>query len=108
MDITIETGPDSATAESATAGCAGGACTCGSGGTAVPVLDVLALPASVRHAAIHGALGAIPVSGSIVLAAPHEPLPLLAELEELHPGDFLVTYVERGPETWRLKFTRQQ
>lgn len=105
MDITLDTGPGSATTGG---GCGGGTCTCGTGGTAVPVLDVRAIPASVRHAAVHGALGAIPVSGSIVLAAPHEPLPLLAELEELHPGDFLVSYVERGPETWLLKFTRQR
>ncbi len=72
------------------------------------MLDVRAIPAAVRHAAVHGALGAIPMSGSLVLAAPHEPLPLLAELEELHPGDFAVSYVERGPETWLVKLTRQQ
>ena len=27
---------------------------------------------------------------------------------ELHPGEFAVSYVERGPETWLLQFTRQQ
>ena len=105
MDIRIDPTPSSS---SASAGCAGGTCTCGQGDDAIPVLDVRAIPASVRHAAVHGALGAIPVDGSIVLAAPHEPLPLLAELEDLHPGDFLVSYVERGPDTWLLKFTRQQ
>ncbi|MBI1378972.1 MAG: DUF2249 domain-containing protein [Frankiales bacterium] len=105
MDIRIDSGLDSTTSSG---GCAGGTCTCGKGDAATPVLDVRAIPAAVRHAAVHGALGAIPVSGSIVLAAPHEPLPLLAELEELHPGEFAVSYVERGPKTWLLKFTRQQ
>ena len=105
MDITIDTG---AAAAATTAGCAGGQCTCGHGTDATPVLDVRLIPASVRHAAVHGALGAVAVSSSLVLAAPHEPTPLLAELEELHPGDFVVSYVERGPETWLVKFTRQR
>ena len=105
MDIRIDSGPDSTTTSG---GCAGGTCTCGKGDAATPVLDVRAIPAAVRHAAVHGALGAVAVSSSLVLAAPHEPTPLLTELEKLHPGDFVVSYVERGPETWLVKFTRQR
>ena len=37
--------------------------------TADKVLDVRAIPSAVRHAAVQGALGAIPVSGSLTLAA---------------------------------------
>ncbi len=105
MDISIDPGPDSSTT---TGGCAGGACTCGKGGAAAPVLDVRAIPSAVRHAAVQGALGAIPVSGSLLLAAPHDPIPLLTELETDHPGEFDVSYVERGPDNWLLKLTRQQ
>ena len=104
MDIRIDSGPDSTTSSG---GCAGGTCTCGKGDAATPVLDVRAIPAAVRHAAVHGALGAIPVSGSIVLAAPHEPFPLLAELEEQQPGAFSVSYDEAGPDTWLVRLTRQ-
>lgn len=104
MDITIGTDGSAP----ASGGCAGGTCTCGHGDAAVPLLDVRTIPAAVRHAAVHGALGAVPVEGSIRLAAPHDPVPLLAELETQHPGEFDVSYVERGPETWVLQLTRQQ
>ena len=105
MDITIES--DAGTT-APSGGCAGGTCTCGKGDPATPVLDVRALPASVRHAAIHGALGAVPVDGAIVLAAPHDPLPLHAELESQQPGAFGIAYDERGPETWLVRLTRQR
>ena len=105
MDISIDSGPDSPTTSG---GCAGGTCTCGKGSTTAPVLDVRAIPSAVRHAAVQGALGAIPVSGSLRLAAPHDPIPLLAELETNRPGEFDVSYLERGPETWLLQLTRRQ
>ncbi len=105
MDISIDAGPDSPTTSG---GCASGVCTCGKGSDAAPVLDVRAIPSAVRHAAVHGALGAVPVDGSLVLATPHDPIPLLAELETTRPGEFAVSYLERGPETWLLQLTRQQ
>ena len=105
MDISIDAGPDSPTTSG---GCAGGTCTCEKGGAAAPLLDVRAIPSAVRHAAVRGALGAIPVAGSLLLAAPHDPIPLLTELEADHPGEFDVSYVERGPDTWLLQLTRQQ
>ena len=57
---------------------------------------------------MQGALGAIPVSGSLMLAAPHDPIPLLTELETNRPGEFDVSYLELGPETWLLQLTRRQ
>jgi len=42
----------------------------------------------------------------MVLVAPHDPLPLLAQIEQRSPGAFEVRYVERGPEAWRLAFVR--
>jgi uncharacterized protein (DUF2249 family) len=38
--------------------------------------------------------------------APHDPLPLLDQIEQRWPSAFTVEYLERGPETWRLRFTR--
>jgi uncharacterized protein (DUF2249 family) len=37
-----------------------------------------------------------------VLVAPHDPLPLLAQISDRWPGRFSVDYLERGPDTWRL------
>jgi uncharacterized protein (DUF2249 family) len=87
------------------AGPAGG---CGCGGTdeQLPELDVRAIPHAIRHATVLGAFDAIPVGGSLVLVAPHDPLPLLMQLSERAGRRIDVTYLERGPQAWRLQLTR--
>lgn len=72
----------------------------------VPELDARAVPHDIRHATIFGALSAVPEGGRMVLVAPHDPLPLLAQIEAREPGVWGVDYSERGPEAWRLLFTR--
>lgn len=87
-------------------GC-GGACACGeSDPDGFPELDARDVPHAFRHAAIFGALDVVAAGGGLVLVAPHDPLPLLAQLEERAPGVFAVSYLERGPEAWRLQFVR--
>ncbi|MFD8307130.1 DUF2249 domain-containing protein [Streptomyces sp. NPDC059690] len=88
-------------------GC-GGACGCGgSDETEVPELDVREVPHSLRHATVFGAIAAVPSGQSMVLVAPHDPLPLLAQIEDRHPGAFAVEYLQRGPEAWRLLLTHR-
>jgi len=88
-------------------GCAG---QCGCGGQdpdgVLPEFDARAVPHAVRHATIFGALNSIASGSGLILVAPHDPLPLLVQLEERSPGLFSVDYLERGPETWRLRFIR--
>jgi uncharacterized protein (DUF2249 family)/iron-sulfur cluster repair protein YtfE (RIC family) len=87
-------------------GC-GGTCGCGgSDDTDVPELDARAVPHALRHATIFGALDAVPAGRAMVLVAPHDPLPLLAQIEAREPGAFTFEYLERGPEAWRLLFNR--
>lgn len=83
--------------------------TCGcheSDGPGFPELDARAVPHAIRHATIFGALDSVPTGGGLVLVAPHDPLPLLAQVDERYDGAFDVDYVERGPEAWRVVFTR--
>ena len=42
----------------------------------------------------------------MVLVAPHDPLPLLDEIARVEDGAIEVSYLERGPEAWRLQLTR--
>ncbi|MFV0252552.1 MAG: DUF2249 domain-containing protein [Beutenbergiaceae bacterium] len=72
-----------------------------------PELDARAIPHAIRHATIFGALDSLTPGSAMILAAPHNPLPLLAQLEDRAPGAFEISYVEEGPEVWRLQFTRQ-
>ena len=87
-------------------GC-GGQCSCGEvDGAEYPELDARAVPHAIRHATIFGALDGVAPGGGMVLVAPHDPLPLLAQIEQRSPRAFEVRYVERGPEAWRLAFVR--
>ena len=65
-----------------------------------------ARPHAIRHATIFGALDAVRPGGGLVLIATHDPLPLLAQVEQRTPGVFAVDYLERGPQDWRLQFVR--
>ena len=73
----------------------------------VPELDVREVPHALRHATVFGALGAVPAGRAMVLVAPHDPLPLLRQIEDRHPGVFAVDYQQRGPEAWRLLLTHR-
>lgn len=100
-------------AQQAPAGCGGHVCTCGEvDGAGLPELDARNIPHAIRHATIFGALdttrdnsdGDRPIG--LVLLAPHDPLPLLAQIQDRYPDTFDIEYLERGPDVWRLAFTR--
>jgi len=55
---------------------------------------------------VFGAYDAIPPGSSLLLIAPHDPQPLLHQLAERAGGHLDVSYLERGPESWRLQLTR--
>jgi uncharacterized protein (DUF2249 family) len=94
-------------AESQQGGC-GGHCSCGEVDEAgYPELDARAVPHAIRHATIFGALDVVAPGGGMVLVAPHDPLPLLAQLEQRAPQQFDVSYLERGPEAWRIQLVRR-
>lgn len=83
--------------------------TIGSGPTdsgGYPELDARVIPHEIRHGSIFGALTSLQPGAGMVLVAPHDPLPLLAQIDERWPGAFDVSYLDRGPEAWRLQFVR--
>jgi uncharacterized protein (DUF2249 family) len=88
-------------------GAGGHGCACGEeDGSAYPELDARSIPHAIRHATVLGALDTVRVGGGLVLLAPHDPLPLLAQIDRREPGAFEVEYLQRGPETWRLRLVR--
>jgi uncharacterized protein (DUF2249 family) len=85
----------------------GSSCRCGGHDEAeIPVLDVRSVPHGIRHATVFGAFDAVPVGGSLLLVAPHDPLPLLDQLSARTGGGLAVDYEQRGPDAWRLRLTR--
>jgi uncharacterized protein (DUF2249 family) len=90
--------------ESAGCGCG---CSCGGQDEANAVLlDTRQIPHAIRHATIFGALDSIASGASLDIVADHNPLPMLAQLEDSRPGDFAVDYLVSGPDAWMLRFTR--
>ncbi len=83
----------------------GPTCECEDEHTA-PELDARLIPHAIRHGAIFGALGQVKPGGSMVLIAPHDPLPLLAQLAQREGDAVEVSYLQRGPEAWKLRFAR--
>jgi uncharacterized protein (DUF2249 family) len=84
------------------------ACTCGEhDGTAYPELDARVIPHAIRHAAIFGALDSLRPGSGLVLVAPHDPKPLLAQVAQRYPGTFRLDYLQEGPDAWRIAFVHQ-
>lgn len=81
-------------------------CACGAPNEALPELDVRVIPHAVRHAAIHGVVDSLASGAAVVLIANHDPLPLLAQLEQRHGPAVTSDYLESGPEVWKLKLER--
>ncbi len=81
-------------------------CRCGESHDGDPVLDARTIPHAIRHAAIFGALDSLRPGKAIELIAPHEPLPLLAQIDTRYNGAMRITYLQQGPEQWRLRLAR--
>jgi uncharacterized protein (DUF2249 family)/iron-sulfur cluster repair protein YtfE (RIC family) len=83
-------------------------CACGGHDEAgLPELDARTIPHAIRHATIFGALDGLRPGTGLLLTADHDPVPLLAQLEQRAPGAYAVAYRESGPDVWRLELTRR-
>lgn len=74
-------------------------------GADIPTLNASEIPHAVRHGAIHGALGTLNVGESMILIAPHDPLPLLKEVEQ-REEIFELKFLKKEPEDVHIRFTR--
>lgn len=78
-------------------------CGCGEEDEALPELDVRPIPHAIRHATVFGALQSLAPAQAMILAAHHNPLPLLRQIEDMFDGRIEVSYLEEGPDVWKLK-----
>ncbi|MEO8223069.1 MAG: DUF2249 domain-containing protein [Specibacter sp.] len=86
---------------------ASGGCACGGHDEpGLSELDTRVIPHAIRHATVFGALDGLTTGQGILLIANHNPMPLLAQLDQRSPGKFAVAYVEDGPELWKLSMVR--
>ncbi|WP_186526078.1 DUF2249 domain-containing protein [Leekyejoonella antrihumi] len=69
-------------------------------------LDVRLLPHADRHTVIFGRLEALAAGESLVIVNDHDPKPLRYQASALWPDTFEWTYLESGPQQWRISITR--
>ena len=82
-------------------------CRCGDESSSTfPQLDATLIPHEIRHPAIIGALESLNSGQGMVLVAPHKPVPLLAQIEKKHPGNFSVNFLDEGPDKWHIELIR--
>jgi uncharacterized protein (DUF2249 family) len=70
-------------------------------------LDVRPIPPAQKHARIHATFDALAPGEAMEIVNDHDPKPLYYEFAAERPGTFEWTYVERGPEVWRVRITRR-
>ncbi len=69
-------------------------------------LDVRTLAPAGRHAVIFATFEALPPGQAFILVNDHDPKPLRYQFEAEHAGTFTWTYLEQGPEVWRVRIGR--
>ena len=70
---------------------------------AAETIDVRSLVPAQRHAKIFQLVGALQPGASFILVNDHDPKPLYYQLEAEYPNQYSWTYVERGPQVWRVE-----
>ena len=71
--------------------------------TSATTIDVRSLIPAQRHAKIFQMVDELAPGASFVLVNDHDPKPLYYQLEAEHPKQFSWTYLERGPDAWRVE-----
>lgn len=71
-------------------------------------VDVRMLVPAQRHQKIFQLVAELQPGEAFVLVNDHDPKPLYYQLEAEYPGQFSWTYVERGPEVWRVEIGKQK
>jgi uncharacterized protein (DUF2249 family) len=69
----------------------------------VDTVDVRSLIPAQRHAKIFELVHELAPGRRFVLVNDHDPKPLYYQLEAEYPSQFSWTYLERGPEVWRVE-----
>ena len=70
------------------------------------ILDVRELPARLRHERIFSDFHHLKPGESFVLINDHDPKPLYYQFQAEYTGQFAWTYLQQGPEIWRVRIGR--
>jgi uncharacterized protein (DUF2249 family)/quercetin dioxygenase-like cupin family protein len=69
-------------------------------------IDLCLMPRAERHPAVFDAIDRLAVGESFVIFNDHDPRPLWVQIEQLRGGEVTWEYLERGPDTFRVRIAR--
>jgi len=69
-------------------------------------IDVRTIPARERHTRIFAQFDALGAGETMQLVNDHDPRPLYYQLENRAAGSFGWTYLESGPDVWRVNVNK--
>jgi uncharacterized protein (DUF2249 family) len=76
--------------------------------TIVTTIDVRPIPHAQRHPLIFKTFDGLQPGQALVLVVDHDPKPVLFELDFVRTGKFAWSYLEQGPEVWRVQMAKIQ
>ncbi len=71
-------------------------------------IDVREVPHSERHPLIFKTFNELQPGQAFVLVVDHDPKPVLFELDFVQKGKFSWSYLEQGPEVWRVQMAKNR
>ena len=66
-------------------------------------IDVRSVPPRERHGLIFGRFDALLPGDALLLVNDHDPRPLYYQFQDRHTGQFEWTYLQSGPDLWRVQ-----
>ena len=76
-------------------------------GSTVAVIDVRTIAPYERHAQLFARFDALQTGEAFVIVNDHNPVPLHMQLEGRAPGQVAWTYLQQGPDLWRVQIGKQ-
>ena len=69
-------------------------------------IDVRTIAPRERHPLIFSTFGALAKGEALELVNDHDPKPLYYQFQAEHHGQFSWSYLEQGPDTWRVRIAK--
>ena len=74
----------------------------------VAEIDVRTIAPYERHAQLFARFDALQTGEAFVIVNDHNPVPLHMQLEGRAPGQVAWTYLQQGPDLWRVQIGKQE
>lgn len=75
--------------------------------TTLPQIDVRTVQPRERDPRIFAMVGELSRGESFLIINDHDPRPLRRQLDSAYPDEFSWTYLEAGPDVWRVELARR-